>query len=83
MALVHQRPIPQPGCQLKQLSSVGRENHDPIHVARYDSIEDAGARNEVEILQEIGLNAQHVVVGIGLALDSSLYRRIPRIGPGL
>lgn len=63
--LDHQRVTPQPGWQLNQLSSAGRENLDATHVARYDAIEDAGALDEVEILQELGLSAQHVVVAIG------------------
>lgn len=57
--------MPQPGWHLDQLSSAGRENLDAAHVARYDAIEDAGARNEVKILQELGLSDHHIVVDIG------------------
>lgn len=65
MSVAQQRPLPAPGWRLDQLSSAGRENLDAIHVARYDAIEDAGALEEVEVLQELGLGADHVVVDVG------------------
>lgn len=65
MSVAQPRPVPWPGWRLDQLSSAGRENLDAAHVARYDTIEDAGALEEVEVLQGLGLKTDHVVVDVG------------------
>jgi ubiquinone/menaquinone biosynthesis C-methylase UbiE len=44
---------------------VGRENLDPVHVARYDAKEDAEAAAEVQLLRELGLAHDSVVVDLG------------------
>ena len=43
----------------------GRENLDADHVSRYDAKEDAGAADEVLVLQRAGLTGESVVVEIG------------------
>lgn len=58
-------PTAPPGWLLDQPSSAGRENLDPVHVARYDVIEDAGAEDEVRLLEGLGLCSTSVVVDLG------------------
>jgi SAM-dependent methyltransferase len=53
------------GWMLDELAFAGRENLDPAHVARYDGKEDAGAHDEVGLLQRCGLTDDSVVVDIG------------------
>lgn len=53
------------GWQINELASIGRENLDPEHVARYDDKADAGALQEVALLQSLGYGADSVVVDIG------------------
>jgi SAM-dependent methyltransferase len=55
----------RPGWQIDELASIGRENLDPDHVARYDEKEDAGASREVAKLRSLGLGAESVVVDLG------------------
>jgi ubiquinone/menaquinone biosynthesis C-methylase UbiE len=55
----------RPGWLLDEVASAGRENLDPAHVARYDTIEDAGAATEVRLLTGLGLGPDSVVVDIG------------------
>src|SRR4051812_6589233 len=55
----------QPGWQLDEISSIGRENLDAEHVARYDEKEDAGASLEVELLRSLGFGPESVVVDLG------------------
>ena len=50
---------------LDEVASAGRENLDPVHVARYDAKEDAGAAGEVALLSAWGLGRGAVVVDIG------------------
>ena len=45
--------------------SAGRENLDTGHVARYDLTEDAGAAEELALLQRLGLTRASVLVDIG------------------
>jgi ubiquinone/menaquinone biosynthesis C-methylase UbiE len=45
--------------------TIGRENVDPVHVARYDLKEDAGAAREVSFLIEHGLGPQSTLVDLG------------------
>jgi len=53
------------GWMLDEVASAGRENLDPVHVARYDAKEDAGAAGEVALLSAWGLGRGAVVVDIG------------------
>ena len=53
------------GWMLDEVPSAGRENLDPVHVARYDAKEDAGAAGEVALLSAWGLGRGAVVVDIG------------------
>lgn len=53
------------GWLLDQVASAGRENLDAVHVARYDSIEDAAAEDEVTVVKRLGVDAESVVVDIG------------------
>jgi hypothetical protein len=45
--------------------NAGRENLDAGHVSRYDAKEDAGAADDVLVLQRAGLTAESVVVETG------------------
>jgi ubiquinone/menaquinone biosynthesis C-methylase UbiE len=58
-------PGSHPGWLLDEMASAGRENLDARHVARYDAKEDAGATNEIVFLEQLGLNAESVVIDIG------------------
>jgi ubiquinone/menaquinone biosynthesis C-methylase UbiE len=51
---------------LDEYASAGRENLDTDHVDRYDSKEDAHAVAEVAVLTKLGLNAESIVVEIGV-----------------
>lgn len=54
-----------PGWMLDEVASAGRENLDAAHVARYDAKEDAGALDEVALLQGLILAHDAVVVDLG------------------
>jgi ubiquinone/menaquinone biosynthesis C-methylase UbiE len=54
-----------PGWMLDEVASAGRENLDPDHVSRYDAKEDAGATEEVTLLQRLGLLQDATVVDLG------------------
>lgn len=54
-----------PGWALDEVDSAGRENLDAQHVARYDAKEDAGAAEEVVMLQSHGLDSDARVVDLG------------------
>ena len=47
------------------MTSAGRENVDPAHVARYDAKMDAGAEGEVGLLKSLGLGTASTVVDLG------------------
>lgn len=47
------------------MAFAGRENLDPVHVARYDAKEDAGAAAEMAMLAGLGIGAGATVVDIG------------------
>ena len=53
------------GWLLDEVAFAGRENLDAVHVARYDSIEDAAPDDEVALLTTLGLRPDSVVVDIG------------------
>lgn len=55
----------RPGWRLDEVGSAGRENLDPVHVARYDAKEDAGAEAEVAVLRAAGLEPGATVVDLG------------------
>jgi ubiquinone/menaquinone biosynthesis C-methylase UbiE len=50
---------------LDEVASAGRENRDVKHASQYDAKEDAGALEELTLLQKLGLNGQSEVVDIG------------------
>lgn len=64
MAATTHRPL-LPGWMLDEVASAGRENLDADHVARYDVKEDAGAVEEVALLQRLGLAKDSVVIDLG------------------
>ena len=53
------------GWLLDEIKSIGRENLDASHVSRYDEKEDAGAADEVRLLQSLGLSPESTVVDLG------------------
>lgn len=57
--------VTRPSWRIDEVASIGRENLDPVHVARYDDKEDAGAGQEVALLQSLGCGPDSVVVDIG------------------
>ena len=59
------KPDRTPGWLLDEAANAGRENLDADHVSRYDAKEDAGAADEVLVLQRAGLTGESVVVEIG------------------
>jgi SAM-dependent methyltransferase len=55
-----------PAWRLDELGSIGRENLDPGHVARYDDKEDAHAAAELRVVQAAGgLDERSTVVELG------------------
>jgi SAM-dependent methyltransferase len=65
------------GWMLDEVASAGRENLDPVHVARYDGKEDAGAAGEVALLGEWGLGPGAVVVDIGAGTGQFVLAAAP------
>jgi len=55
----------RPGWLLDEVSRAGRENLDVGHVARYDAKEDAGAAEEMTLLEHLGLGRRSEVVDLG------------------
>jgi len=62
---------PIPGWLLNEVTSAGRENLDPTHVARYDDKEDADADTEVRFCESLGLNDSSTVVEFGSGTGQS------------
>jgi ubiquinone/menaquinone biosynthesis C-methylase UbiE len=58
-------PDRHPGWLLDEAANAGRENLDADHVSRYDAKENAGAADEILVLQRVGLTGESVVVEIG------------------
>jgi ubiquinone/menaquinone biosynthesis C-methylase UbiE len=54
-----------PGWRLDERTSIGRENLDAAHVARYDEKEDADADAEVQLLLGAGIQPAATVVELG------------------
>lgn len=59
------RPPLLRGWMLDEVASAGRENLDADHVARYDAKEDAGAGEEVALLQRLGVLKNATVIDLG------------------
>ena len=55
----------KPGWVLDEMTSIGRENLDRVHVSRYDEKEDADATAEVGVLRSAGFDGGSVVVDLG------------------
>lgn len=55
-----------PAWWLDEVANAGRENLDADHVSHYDSKEDAGAGDEVQLCQQFGVNGASVVVDLGV-----------------
>lgn len=64
MTATYRQPL-LPGWMLDEVASAGRENLDADHVGRYDAKEDAGAVEEVALLQRLGLAEDASVIDLG------------------
>ncbi|MCU1464749.1 MAG: class SAM-dependent methyltransferase [Actinomycetia bacterium] len=53
------------GWTFDEVASAGRENLDVDHVGRYDAKADAGAAEELVVLEDLGLGPESVVVDLG------------------
>jgi SAM-dependent methyltransferase len=69
-----------PGWLLDESAKAGRENLDAEHVARYDSKEDSNAAAEVAVLTELGMNAESLVVEIGVGTGQFTLAAAPFCG---
>ena len=74
------QPSTQPGWQIDEIASIGRENLDADHVARYDDKEDAGAAGEVALLRSLGLGAGSVVVDLGAGTGQFVLEAVESFG---
>jgi ubiquinone/menaquinone biosynthesis C-methylase UbiE len=54
-----------PAWFIDELRYAGRENLDAGHVERYDAKEDAGAADEVALLERLGLSRESLVLELG------------------
>jgi hypothetical protein len=78
----------QSGWLLDEMTSIGRENLDGLHVSRYDEKEDADTAAEVRFLQSAGLGQGAIVVDpspvmLSLLREKALNRSAPlEIVPG-
>ncbi|HUG84394.1 MAG TPA: class I SAM-dependent methyltransferase [Euzebya sp.] len=64
---------------LDEIAVAGRENLDAVHVARYDDKEDAGAAEEVHLLEEQGfLTAASTVIDMGAGTGQFSLAASPR-----
>jgi ubiquinone/menaquinone biosynthesis C-methylase UbiE len=70
-------PGPHPGWLLDEVANAGRENLDRGHVSRYDAKEDAGAADELALLQRLGLAGGSVVVDIGAGTGQFVIAAAP------
>lgn len=75
------------GWRLDEMASIGRENRDEEHVARYDEKEDADAEAEVRLLQSVGLTEASTVVDLGAGTGqfalaaAEVCRRVVAVDP--
>jgi len=67
------------GWVLDELAHAGRENLDGHHVARYDSIEDATAEGEVQLLRDLGMDRSSIVVDIGAGTGQFAIAAAPHV----
>ncbi len=81
------REVGQPAWLLDEIASIGRENLDASHVARYDDKEDADAAAEVRLLQAAGFGPDTSVVDLGAGTGqfslaaSQVWRRVVAVDP--
>jgi ubiquinone/menaquinone biosynthesis C-methylase UbiE len=75
------------GWLLDEMTSIGRENLDELHVSRYDEKEDADAATEVRLLQSEGLSEGSTVVDLGAGTGqfalaaADVCRRVVAVDP--
>jgi ubiquinone/menaquinone biosynthesis C-methylase UbiE len=75
------------GWLLDEMTSIGRENVDELHVSRYDEKEDADAASEVRLLQSAGLSPGSTVVDLGAGTGqfalaaSQVFERVVAVDP--
>lgn len=74
------KPNRTPGWLLHEAANAGRENLDADHVSRYDGKEDAGAADEVLVLQRAGLTGESVVVELGAGTGQFAIAVAPMCG---
>jgi SAM-dependent methyltransferase len=77
----------RPGWWLDERVTIGRENLDPDHAARYDDKEDAGGPAEVAFLESLGVGAGATVVDLGTGTGqfavpaAAAFRRVVAVDP--
>ncbi|HEV2368383.1 MAG TPA: class I SAM-dependent methyltransferase [Acidimicrobiales bacterium] len=59
------------GWRLDEMVTIGRENLDADHVARYDDKEDSHAAEEVGLVREFGLGPQSTIIDLGAGTGQS------------
>jgi ubiquinone/menaquinone biosynthesis C-methylase UbiE len=67
-----------PSWFIDELGYAGRENLDADHVERYDAKEDAGAADEVALLEDLGLGPESLVVELGPGTGQFTVEVAPR-----
>ncbi|MGL5810637.1 MAG: class I SAM-dependent methyltransferase [Nocardioides sp.] len=68
------------GWRIDEMAHVGRENLDPVHVARYDDKEDAGSVREVGLVESLGCGSESVVVDLGAGTGQFALAAAERFG---